>query len=301
MGWLQERKARKALEKLGMDKTYLKQMGKELKQGHKDLIKQRDELRKLESPTYDKLIKQIGKIFDIEAPVDKKKRISIKLVQDATLSEYERNALLELIESIYKVSMKMVNADTFKLSDTNSILLVGQTGSGKSYFVHKIIEKLENTYSSEELKYALFDLKYVEFRREGEDYKKAYLLFDVVADPNVALDQLDILSAVADDRVRLNDTKPKLFIYIEECDATVIDQQRFDKALININSKAKKANMILIYSTSRQDKSTISDNLLKSFDKVLAGALASKETADRFRVPFEDIPKYSFREVKQDQ
>lgn len=36
MGWLEARKARKELEKMGLDKTYLKNIGKELRQGEKD-------------------------------------------------------------------------------------------------------------------------------------------------------------------------------------------------------------------------------------------------------------------------
>ena len=101
MGWLEMRKARKELEKMGLDKTYLKNIGKELRQGEKGLRSQRDEMRKLESPTYRKLIIEINKIIDNNDTVSKKKWDSKKIVMVANLSDDERDDLYQQIERIY--------------------------------------------------------------------------------------------------------------------------------------------------------------------------------------------------------
>ncbi len=102
MGWWQTRKARKNLEKIGLDKTYLKGVEKELKQGVKQAEIIRDELRKQESPEYHRLIETINQIVDGKAPLDQKKTISIRLVeQSPSLSEWERHDLLEQVHSLY--------------------------------------------------------------------------------------------------------------------------------------------------------------------------------------------------------
>lgn len=283
MSWWQERKARKALEKLGMDKNYLKQIGKEIKWGTKELEQQRDDLRKLESPTYHKLIKEINLIIDRDAPIEQKKSVSIKLINNAVLSNYERNDLLKQIESIYGKSnnMKTINADNFEFNDSNSFLLFGQTGSGKSFLVHKLINELEKKYKPNELKYAIFDHKQAEFM-VGNNCKQEYLLFGIVKDIDLTLDRLEYLGRIAEKRLRYSETKPLIFIYIEECDAACLDQKRFDDAVIKISKHAKETNMILIYSSSRVAPNTISDNILANFDVVLMGYYSSDNIPERF-------------------
>lgn len=189
------------------------------------------------------------------------------------------------------------DAQTYDIDDLCSFLLVGQTGSGKSYLVHSIIEKLHNRYSSEELKYALFDLKIAEFQLKHEDYKPEYLLFDVVKDPQTTLEKLDSLSGIADARASDGVTEPRIVIYVEECDAAMVDQARFDKAVMNIVEKGRKANMTIIYSTSRPATDCISDELIRSFGKAIVGVMASEIDSARFSVPFAGIPRFSFRVV----
>jgi hypothetical protein len=120
----------------------------------------------------------------------------------------------------------------------------------------------------------LFDLKRIEFQKEGRDYKKEYLYFDVVSDSEIGLSRLDELASESEHRLKSpSSNKPIIFIYVEECDMSCLDQDRFDNAVIKINKNAKKANMKLIYSTSRVSDDTVSKKLLDSFDLILYGPL----------------------------
>jgi len=170
--------------------------------------------------------------------------------------------------------MNVTNAEYFTFNAHNSLLLVGQTGSGKSYLVHQLVKRYESAYKPDEMKYAFFDLKCCEFNPSYEDgAKQEYLLFDVELGnaPNYGFDRLDELVALSMERVKNNINKPFIFIYIEECDMSCRDQNRFDNALITINQNAKKANMKLIYSTSSPRPDTVSEKLLHSFDLILSG------------------------------
>jgi DNA segregation ATPase FtsK/SpoIIIE-like protein len=179
-----------------------------------------------------------------------------------------------------------------------SFLLVGHTGSGKSHLVHKLIENLEANNSSKQLKYALFDMKKSEFIEEGKDYKQGYLLFGIVSSPELAIERLEYLSRIADMRLRMNESEPALFIYIDECDAAYEDRERFDTALLNILDKAGKANMRIVYATSRvSDAKCVSDRLMKGFKTALVGSLSSKTDADRFGVSAGVDNQFEFRKV----
>lgn len=100
MGWWQERKARKNVERM-LGKEYTDQMITELKAGRKQAEMIRDELRKKESKRYIKLIDTINQIAEGSAPAAQKKQISIRLVEGAGLSDWERQDLLDQLNNIY--------------------------------------------------------------------------------------------------------------------------------------------------------------------------------------------------------
>lgn len=191
--------------------------------------------------------------------------------------------------------VRLVNADNIDITNGKSLFITGQTGSGKSYLVHKMIESLEETFGSE-LKYALFDLKQIEFQREGVDYHSQYLLFGVVTNSELGLERLEYLARIASMRLRMKENLPRIFIYIEECDMAYLDQQRFDKAVIAILEHAHETHMQLVYTTSRPSHDTISKNLLKHFDRVLLGNITGPITQlGTSQIP--KLPSYSFIEL----
>jgi hypothetical protein len=102
MGWWQARKARKELEKMGLDKKYLKSMQAKLEQGHEQAKDLRDELRKQESPTYRKLVMRINEISYEPLPARQRYTMSLDLVREAGLTGWERSDLLAQIGNNYK-------------------------------------------------------------------------------------------------------------------------------------------------------------------------------------------------------
>lgn len=187
--------------------------------------------------------------------------------------------------------MRIISADTFTFHEGHSLFITGATRSGKSYLVHKLIDQLKSALAFEEVKFALFDLKRVEFT----DFDKDYLYFDVVNDLDEGLDRLDELAELSLKRTKAATKKPMIFIYIEECDIAYVDQKRFDKAVISINQNAKKASMKLIYSTSRLEHASVSEDLLASFDLILAGQLADNQHAKLFGIPYSDkLERFAF-------
>jgi energy-coupling factor transporter ATP-binding protein EcfA2 len=190
-----------------------------------------------------------------------------------------------------------IKADEWKKIGKSSFLLVGQTGSGKSYFIHQMIGDLEAAYTPQDMKYALFDLKAVEFYTEGEDYNQKYLLFGVVTDPVIGIERLEYVSRIVDMRIRMKESKPFIFVYIEECDMAYTDNERFNKAIINIAQHGEEVNVQIAYSSSRlADKIAASDSVLGAFSARLIGQLASDFDATRLGVQTPDVnSRYDFR------
>ncbi len=190
--------------------------------------------------------------------------------------------------------MNTTNADYFTFNAHNTMLLIGQSGSGKSYLAHKLIDRFTTAYSPNDLKLALFDMKQVEFVRP-EDVKPEYLLFDVVIDPEAGLGNLEELVDSAKARITEGTKSPLVFIYIEECDMAALDHARFERALTTLNKLAKDANMKIVYSTSHSSPNIVSDKLAESFELILAGEL---QDIDRARLNITDetvgLEKYSF-------
>ncbi len=193
------------------------------------------------------------------------------------------------------------DADYFTFNVDNSAFITGQTGSGKSYLVEQLIKRYANDKTSDDIQFAFFDFKQVEFGNwvnhpEEDKYKIADKLYcPVVTDPEEGLSKLEELAELSKKRADKDIKKPLIFIAIDECDAACVDQNRFDKAVITINHNAKDANMKLIFDTSRPAPDVISKELLQTFDLVLAGQLASKVDADYLGVPYiENIEQYSF-------
>lgn len=190
--------------------------------------------------------------------------------------------------------MNTTNADYFTFNAHNTMLLIGQSGSGKSYLVHKLVGRYIQSHTPDELKFAIFDMKQVEFVT-SEDINSKYLLFDVVLDPTSGLDKLDELVQAAQKRVAENTFSPLIFVYIEENDMARVDPSRFEEALINLNHIAKDANIKVIYSTSSPSPESVSDKLAESFELILSGTITNVD-AERLEINkgVNNLEKFSF-------
>ncbi len=147
----------------------------------------------------------------------------------------------------------------------SSLFITGITGSGKSHTVRQLINKLIAKYNSEQLKFALFDMKRVDFN----DFDKNYLLFDVVVDPEIGVGKLEGLARLATQRLASNEIEPRICICIDECDMAIVNPTGFFDALEGILTNSKQANMQLVYVTSRFSEETIPPKILDFFDTKL--------------------------------
>lgn len=188
--------------------------------------------------------------------------------------------------------MNRTNKDYFTFNVHNTALVVGQTGSGKSELVRQYMRRLEKAFTPEQMRYVVFDLKQVEFMTHDRfgnvtEYgaKEEYLYTPVRTGTPEDMDYLEELAQLAKERYKLDKPEPLLFIYIEECDLAAQYPDRFHKAVMTINGRAKKANIKLIFSTSRPSPDIITPDFRDSFDLILSGALASEADEKTMGVP----------------
>lgn len=172
--------------------------------------------------------------------------------------------------------MNKTNKDYFTFNVHNSALVVGHTGTGKTELVRQYIRRLEAAFTPEQMKYVIYDLKQVEFDPKwDEGAKQEYLYTTIRFGNDEDMDYLEELANLAEQRSTQDKPEPMIFIYIEECDMAYQFADRFNKAVMAININAKRANMKLMYSTSRIDPDKLTPELCSSFDLILAGTLAS--------------------------
>ena len=172
--------------------------------------------------------------------------------------------------------MNITNSEYFTFNVDSSLLLVCQSGTGKSVLEDKYIERLLKSHIPDKLKFILLDMTGVDFNQLREDHKD-YIQEDVKFDSDKGLDVLEVIAQLAEDRAASNIKDPLIVLLIEECDMAAADQEHFDSLIIRINKVASVANIKVIYSTSRPAPDVVSRKLLESFDLILAGTLVEAD------------------------
>lgn len=197
--------------------------------------------------------------------------------------------------------MNITNASYFTFNVDNTMFLTGQTGSGKSVLQDKLIDGLVNGHTPESLQFVLLDMTSVDFEDLREKHKEFVQKY-VAIDSEEGLRVLEEMAKLSQVRIDESVTKPLIFICIEECDMAFIEPPRFENALMKINTNAKKANMTLIFSTSRPAPDVISKQLMNSFDLIVAGQLASDADHEYLGVPkSQNVEPYSFTIIDNNQ
>ena len=196
--------------------------------------------------------------------------------------------------------MNITNSEYFTFNVDSSLLLVGQTGTGKSVLEDKYIERLLKSYKPDKLQFILLDMTGVDFYQLRDSHKE-YIKEDVQFDSDKGLDVLEVTAQLAEDRAASNTKEPLIVLLIEECDMAAVDQEHFDSLLIRINEVASSANMKVIYSTSRPAPDVVSRRLLESFDLILAGTLVESDYKNLGINKPENHPKYDFVVTQKNQ
>jgi hypothetical protein len=194
----------------------------------------------------------------------------------------------------YNHYMNITNASYFTFNVDNTMLLTGQSGSGKSVLQDKLIDRLVKGHTPETLQFVLLDMTSVDFEDLREKHKE-FIQKYVAINSEEGLSVLEEMVDLSQSRIDESVTKPLIFICIEECDMAFIEPPRFENALMKINANAKQANMKLIFSTSRPAPDVISKQLMDSFDLIVAGQLASDADHEYLSIPkTQNVEPYSF-------
>lgn len=174
------------------------------------------------------------------------------------------------------------------LKDVSSLLVCGETGSGKSMFLDCLIISLLLKNSPDDLEFLFIDPKKIELN----SYKGLpHLVRDIVSDIDISL---MILRQVIDDRIELinnsncmdiveynnkfEDKIKDLVIVIDES-SLIIDNPDMKLIISSIIDVGSKMGIHLILSTNSCLKETFDSNLLKGFSYKLSFDLASGEQA----------------------
>lgn len=170
------------------------------------------------------------------------------------------------------------NADYFTFNVHHSLLLAGQTGSGKSELVRRYIQRLERAFTPEQMQYVIYDLKQVEFNtNEGGGVHEEYLYAPVMTGTSEDMSYLEELANLAESRAAGDEPKDKMiFIYVEECDMAYAYPDRFTPAVLKINRHVRQANMKFVFSSSKPSRDYVTPEFRDSFELILTGRLASK-------------------------
>ncbi|MFO0920054.1 MAG: DNA translocase FtsK [Candidatus Saccharimonadales bacterium] len=215
-----------------------------------------------------------------------------KLEQLGVISEYDGKKPSRVYPD------KILNSENINADYAFSIFITGQTGSGKSYLAKKLLFNTAKAHSKEEVKFVIFDLKSVEFTREGEDYPAGYLFMPIISDVHEGFVALRHLIELAQERARSGDKYPAIVIYIEECDMAMYDESLFHSLLNSLIINADSANFCIIYSTSKPSEVAINFRTLELFEKVLVGK-SFEDLSVRFGIDQRQIPSKTFLTINR--
>lgn len=169
------------------------------------------------------------------------------------------------------------------------LLVAGQTGSGKSVFLHSVILSLIMQYEKEELNLILIDPKKVEF----EFYRGVPCVREVVTSSERASEKINNLCDEMDSRYKMfaelsvrdinsfnekSDVKlPRIVLIVEElADLAISSKDDVIKSIQRLLYKARACGIHVIVSTQRPDSDFVSGKLKSNFQCRAVFSMASK-------------------------
>lgn len=171
------------------------------------------------------------------------------------------------------------------------ILLVGDSGSGKSIFHNNLYKELSEKHSPEEVGFIFMDMTQVDFTL----WNSNYLIMSTI---KRAEDALNILEG-------LKDEKRTIIVHIEEANMVYMDRKNFEKGLDNIIYNNK--NIIIVFSTSRanpeylnswMDKYINCKVIFKCFENGVSENILGNDMAFNLKQPGERILAYNNKQIK---
>ncbi len=178
----------------------------------------------------------------------------------------------------------------FANQNINLILLVGESGTGKSVLGYHIYQQLFKQNSPKEITFVLIDNVHLEFTQW--DQQSPYLLCQNITNQEKAF---EVLENIAHEVKLINTGTKHYFIHIEECDQFAKEPFRMKGILSSLIDSDANSNVHIVFSTSRPAPEIITDWLLELTDLKIIFQLAS--TYDYFTVSGEDLSNSISNEV----
>jgi S-DNA-T family DNA segregation ATPase FtsK/SpoIIIE len=170
------------------------------------------------------------------------------------------------------------NNINYNLVDMPHLLIGGQTGSGKSVFIHNLILSLLLQYSEDEVRLLLIDPKAVEF----EFYHGAPQILEIVTDGERASRKIRDMCDLMDDRYKIFAEKacrdissynkvsevkmPRIVVFIEELADLILSQgKEVLDDIIRLTVKARACGIHIVLATQRPDAEFMTGKLKSNF------------------------------------
>lgn len=177
----------------------------------------------------------------------------------------------------------------YDLVEMPHLLVAGQTGSGKSIFLHNIILSLIMQYTQESLNLILVDPKKVEF----EFYRSVPCVREVITSSERASEKVNALCDEMDSRYKMfadlsvrdfesfnikSDVKlPRIVLIVEElADLAISSKDDVIKSIQRLLYKARACGIHVIISTQRPDSDFMSGKIKSNFQCRVVFSMASK-------------------------
>lgn len=162
------------------------------------------------------------------------------------------------------MKINLGNNSNIEINRLNTVLLIGETGTGKSKIAEDIYAQLKAKFPPAELGFLILDMTRVEFLDWKND---PYLITPLIYKPQ---DAFEALETVIKDH---NETKLTV-IHIEECDMVIVDRERFEELW---RKASELTNVLTVFSTSRPSKNVITPKVLEHTHLKIAFKLSTQE------------------------
>lgn len=229
-------------------------------------------------------LSQDGKYVLLEVPNKEKGTYGMRDCLEA-LSKIEKKENELNISIGEDVSTECI---TYNLVEMPHMIVAGQTGSGKSVFLHNVIISLISQYTPQEMQLVLIDPKVVEFNF----YKDEPHTIDFATTPSRAGNSVEDLTNEMNRRYELfanadcrdiasyneiaEEKLPRIVLIIEElADLALSAREEIIINLMKLTFKARACGIHVILCTQRPDSASLSGKLKNNFQCRVALSMAS--------------------------
>ena len=202
---------------------------------------------------------------------------------------------------LFPVGLNSEDKYFIDLEHRSSMLILGETGSGKSVFLNSIIISLLLKNNPDELKFLFIDPRGAELGLYNEI---PHMLKPVIRTKEQALYELKSIakelkkrqelfvendvSNIGDYNDRWDKALPHIIIIIDEASG-IIGEKNFEDIMLEMITEGYRYGIHIIMATSSNLRNKLSTFFIRAFNYVLTFDLASKEQSDYIKINEADL------------